>query len=325
MALPNDPTPHPPPSGPREHPLADPVLDVLLVQADAARRFEEDVLLASRSAERPASAPRELVAQEMARRPDVLASVGSALDHDGLGHQEHDALVSQPLPHRSAIAWRTARWAGLGLAAAASLVVGAGLFLQQSPKPAPTTPGQPPALATRTTAPTASQDSAPRVVATSATSSDLASDLERFAYLDEGIDGPGLPTLTGERELVMAIRTSADHDQSCKCVGWSVGDPGSTASLKTRVLQQTLGSGCGTTLNDIVLVRVTGPRNELPMHDEEARDWAACISDAPKFCAAAVKPDQPLGDQEVCTQTVAMGCIPQGLDLIITPLAFAGP
>jgi hypothetical protein len=328
------------PSSPREHPLADPVLDALLTEVDAARRFEEQVLLASQS---DAQLLAGRAGAASVRTVDSLA-ISNDFDTapaDGLGHMEHDALVRAPLPGRTA-AWRTLRWAGVGLAAAASLLVGV-LFVTKPASVGPGTSGgnvsggrQARAI-TPTPLPTNDQRdpgsaSAGTIRLVAGEGAD-ARDLARFAYLDDGITTNGLPTLTGERELVMAIRTNGMSGGFCDCVSWSVGEPGSSTILKERVLQQTLGSGCDPTGldpfgHDVVIVKVTGPRNELPMHDEDAQAWAACIVEAPSFCAQALaREDTNTGesqeDQRLCQQTVAGSCIPQGLAFVMTPLALA--
>lgn len=203
------------------------------------------------------------------------------------------------------------------LAAAAALAVGAFVIfskpgnpsVQPSPTPAlggggiagKTTPRPAPAPADHGANP---QDQ-PIVLAASTDDVSLAN----FAHLDPDLLD-GLPTLSGERSLLVAVYRGVEPAASnCDCLTWSVEDPQAAAS-KPELLASALGTPCGSASREVTLVSITGPRAMLPFHDDDARELVRCIADI-----ANESDTDPCVTDDLCEATLASLCLPAELSV----------
>jgi hypothetical protein len=120
----------------------------------------------------------------------------------------------------------------------------------------------------------------------------------------------GLPTLSGERSLVVAVyRGIEPSTQDCDCLTWSVEDAQS-ASAKPELLASALHTPCGGASKGVTLVSITGPRSMLPFHDDDARELVQCIAEV-----ASDEDSDPCTVDDLCQTTLAALCLPAELSV----------
>ncbi len=198
------------------------------------------------------------------------------------------------------------------LAAAAAVAVGS-FIVFSNPKPAPTPrplPGGGGSVALNPDSTPKPRPTDPIVLTASAEPARDSDDkLASFAHLDpELIDG--VPTLTGERSLVVAVYRGVEAStQDCDCLTWSVEDSHSAAA-KPELLASALHTPCGGASREVTLVSITGPREMLPFHDDDARELVRCITDFANESDA-----DPCVTDDLCQATLASLCLPAELSI----------
>ena len=190
-------------------------------------------------------------------------------------------------------------WAGTTAAAAA---LGLAVVMVRMPTPAPVGPiasNDAPRHESRAVIEVA--EPAHDVNICKADAHDVEQELSRWSFLDPGIM-KGLPTLTSERSLVLAVYPNSQSE--CECVTWAVRD--AEASGGDGVAARAVSTPCAD--GGVVLVSVSGPRELLPTHDGEAHELAECFADAGDEDAWRTDP--------LLAAASAAECLPDGLRVL---------
>ncbi|MFO0856444.1 MAG: hypothetical protein U0640_03700 [Phycisphaerales bacterium] len=206
-------------------------------------------------------------------------------------------------------------WMRVGsIAAAAAIAVGTFLVLRAPVNPAnnktlaitkPATSNNSHAVAVK---PTEQRDpkaaSTPRVEVARVTNESTIESLEGFAHLDPAIINGGIPTLTGDRSLVMAVYRG--DESNCDCFKWAVKEVGDSTAAPEE-LASALSTPCAAASRAVTVVSITGPRDLLPFHDADAKELVQCI--------AEVAAETEIDADDLREATMAALCLPDELSV----------
>lgn len=197
-------------------------------------------------------------------------------------------------------------WMRVGsIAAAAAIAVATFLVLRAPVKPTSNND-----VATTTTTNTEennndSNTTTPRIeVARLSNDPTIDQGLEGYAHLDPEILNGGVPTLTGDRSLVMAVYRG--DESNCDCFKWAVKEVGDSAAAPEE-LASALNTPCAAASRAVTVVSITGPRDLLPFHDADAHELVQCI--------AEVAAETEIDADDLREATMAALCLPMELSV----------
>ncbi len=128
--------------------------------------------------------------------------------------------------------------------------------------------------------------------------------LESYAHLDPAILNGGVPTLTGNRSLVMAVFRGDESD--CDCFKWAVKEVGDSLAAPEE-MAKALNTPCAAASRAVTVVSITGPRDLLPFHDADAHELVQCIAD--------VAAETDIDADDLREATMAALCLPDELSI----------
>lgn len=143
-----------------------------------------------------------------------------------------------------------------------------------------------------------------KVTTYAASNSSVSEVLEGYAHLDPAILNGGVPTLTGDRSLVMAVYRGDQSD--CDCFKWTVKEVGDSAAAPEE-LASALETPCAAGSRAVTVVSITGPRDLLPFHDADAKELVQCI--------AQVAAETEIDADDLREATLAALCLPDELSV----------